>query len=184
MSLPLFCVGLSHHTAPVDVRERLMLPEDRQTELLQAMAQAPAEALLVSTCNRVELYVVGPGADVGDRTRAALAGAAGPDLAPFLYAHHGEKAVLHLFRVAASLDSMVLGEPQILGQVKDAFEQAQRLGAARGELTRVCAAAFGILLEARFVAGWRGRRVAVLTMLGFAVLVVSFVTRYGPWGVR
>jgi glutamyl-tRNA reductase len=143
MSLPLFCVGLSHHTAPVDVRERLMLPEDRQTELLQAMAQAPAEALLVSTCNRVELYVVGPGADVGDRTRAALAGAAGPDLAPFLYAHHGEKAVLHLFRVAASLDSMVLGEPQILGQVKDAFEQAQRLGAARGELTRVCAAAFG-----------------------------------------
>ncbi|RPH67120.1 MAG: glutamyl-tRNA reductase [Myxococcaceae bacterium] len=143
MSPPLVCVGLSHHTAPVDVRERLALPEDRQTELLQAMAQAPAEALLVSTCNRVELYVVGPGADLQDRTRTALAGAAGDDLAPYLYSHHGEAAVLHLFRVAASLDSMVLGEPQILGQVKDAFEQAQRLGAARGELARVCAAAFG-----------------------------------------
>jgi glutamyl-tRNA reductase len=143
MSPPLVCVGLSHHTAPVDVRERLALPEERQTELLQAMAQAPAEALLVSTCNRVELYVVGPGADLHDRTRTALAGAAGEDLAPYLYAHHGEAAVLHLFRVAASLDSMVLGEPQILGQVKDAFEQAQRLGAARGELARICAAAFG-----------------------------------------
>jgi glutamyl-tRNA reductase len=143
MSSPLVCVGLSHHTAPLDVRERLALPDERQTELLQAMAQAPAEALLISTCNRVELYVVGPGTDLHERTRTALAGAAGDDLAPFLYSHHGEAAVLHLFRVAASLDSMVLGEPQILGQVKDAFEQAQRLGAARGELARICAAAFG-----------------------------------------
>ena len=143
MSPPLVCVGLSHHTAPLDVRERLALPEDRQSELLQAMAQAPAEALLVSTCNRVELYVIGPGADLHDRTRAALAGAAGDDLAPYLYSHHGEAAVLHLFRVAASLDSMVVGEPQILGQVKDAFEQAQRMGAARGELARICSAAFG-----------------------------------------
>jgi glutamyl-tRNA reductase len=143
MSPPVVCVGLSHHTAPVDVRERLALPEERQAELLQAMAQAPAEALLVSTCNRVELYVVGPGADLGDRTRTALASVAGQDLAPYLYSHQGEAAVLHLFRVAASLDSMVLGEPQILGQVKDAFEQAQQMGAARGELTRICAAAFG-----------------------------------------
>ena len=143
MSPPLVCVGLSHHTAPVDVRERLALPEDRQTELLQVTAQAPAEALLISTCNRVELYVLGPGDDLQDRTRAALARAAGDDLLPYLYAHRGEAAVLHLFRVAASLDSMVLGEPQVLGQVKDAFEQAQRMGAARGELTRICAAAFG-----------------------------------------
>ena len=143
MSPPLVCVGLSHYTAPVNVRERLALPDERQTELLQAMAQAPAEALLISTCNRVELYVLGPGDDLQDRTRAALARAAGDDLLPYLYAHRGEAAVLHLFRVAASLDSMVLGEPQVLGQVKDAFEQAQRMGAARGELTRICAAAFG-----------------------------------------
>ena len=143
MSPPLVCVGLSHHTAPVDVRERLMLADERQSALLQAMAQAPAEALLVSTCNRVELYVIGPGPDLHDRTRSALATAAGEDLVPYLYTHHGEAAVLHLFRVAASLDSMVLGEPQILGQVKDAFEQAQQLGAARGELARICSAAFG-----------------------------------------
>ena len=143
MSPPLVVVGLSHHNAPVDVRERLALSDERQTELLQAMAQAPTEALLISTCNRVELYVVGPGADLHDRTRTALASAAGEDLVPVLYSHHGEAAVLHLFRVAASLDSMVIGEPQVLGQVKDAFEQAQRLGAARGELARICSAAFG-----------------------------------------
>jgi len=143
MSPPLVVVGLSHHTAPIDVRERLLLPDDRQTDLLHVMAQAPSEALLISTCNRVELYVVGPGTDLHERTRTALTGAAGNDLAPYLYSHQGEAAVLHLFRVAASLDSMVLGEPQILGQVKDAFEQAQRLGAARGELARIFAAAFG-----------------------------------------
>jgi glutamyl-tRNA reductase len=78
----------------------------------------------------VELYVVGPGDDLQDRTRAVVARAAGDDLVPYLYAHNGEGAVLHLFRVAASLDSMILGEPQILGQVKTPFEQAQRLGAA------------------------------------------------------
>src|SRR5262249_10783850 len=143
MSPPLVVVGLSHHTAPLDVRERLLLPDDRQTEVLQTLAQAPSEALLISTCNRVELYVVGPGADLHERTGTARTGAAGNALAPFLYSHQGEAAVLPLFRVAASLDSMILGEPQILGQVKDAFELAQRLGAARGELARICAAAFG-----------------------------------------
>src|SRR4029079_18661676 len=69
VSPPLVCVGLSHHTAPVNVRERLAWPYERQTELRQAMAQPPAEALLISTCNRVELYVLGPGDDLQDRTR-------------------------------------------------------------------------------------------------------------------
>jgi glutamyl-tRNA reductase len=142
MTPPLVVVGLSHHTAPVDVRERLALPEAQQTRLLQAVAQAPSEALLLSTCNRVELYLVDGGAQAAERARAALLEVAGQDLEPHLYLHLGEAALTHLFRVAASLDSMVVGEPQILGQVKDAFEEAQRLGAARGHLTRICAAAF------------------------------------------
>jgi glutamyl-tRNA reductase len=142
MTPPLVCVGLSHHTAPIDVRERLALPDGQQISLLQSVAQAPSEALLLSTCNRVELYLVSGGAEAPERARAALLEAAGQDLGPHLYLHQGEAALMHLFRVAASLDSMVVGEPQILGQVKDAFEEAQRIGAARGELIRICAAAF------------------------------------------
>ena len=73
----------------------------------------------------------------------------GPEALDHLYEHHGEAALVHLFRVASSLDSMVLGEAQILGQVKDAFELGQSAGAVRGELTRVCAAAFGCAKRVR-----------------------------------
>jgi glutamyl-tRNA reductase len=143
VSAPLLCIGLSHRTAPLEVRELLVLPEDAQVAFLQAHAQAPAEALLLSTCNRVELYLAGASEAAPEAARAALTQTAGRDLGGHLYLHRGEAALQHLFRVSASLDSMVLGEPQILGQVKDAFELAQRIGAARGELTRICAAAFG-----------------------------------------
>ena len=103
------------------------MPEDVQVELLQTHAQAPVEALLLSTCNRVELYLAGATDGAApDAARQSLARAAGHDLDGHLYLHRGEAALHHLFRVSASLDSMVLGEPQILGQVKDAFELAQR----------------------------------------------------------
>jgi glutamyl-tRNA reductase len=144
------CMGLSHRTAPLSVRERLALPESHQVELLRRLAQAPHEALLVSTCNRVELYLASP--DVAQaresalRELVALGGSEGLD---HLYEHRGEDALVHLFRVAASLDSMVLGEAQILGQVKDSFERGQGSGAVRGELTRVCAAAFGCAKRVR-----------------------------------
>ena len=127
MSLSLVVIGMSHHTAPLDVRERLVLPEDAQATFLKTHAQAPAEALLLSTCNRVELYLAGATEAAPDVARLALAQAAGRDLDGHLYLHRGEAALQHLFRVSASLDSMVLGEPQILGQVKDAFELAQRM---------------------------------------------------------
>ena len=143
MSGPLVCIGLSHRTAPLEVRELLVLPEDAQVAFLQGHAQAPVEALLLSTCNRVELYLAGAAEEALHAARRALCSTAGRDLDGHLYRHEGEAALRHLFRVSASLDSMVVGEPQILGQVKDAFELAQRIGAARGELTRVCAAAFG-----------------------------------------
>lgn len=144
------CMGLSHRTAPLSVRERLALAEGRQVELLHRVAQSPHEALLVSTCNRVELYLASPDVaqarDSALRELAALGGAEGLE---HLYEHRGEDALVHLFRVAASLDSMVLGEAQILGQVKDAFELGQGSGAVRGELTRVCAAAFGCAKRVR-----------------------------------
>jgi len=148
--MEMLCVGLSHRTAPLTVRERLALPEARQVELLQRLAQAPTEALLVSTCNRVELYVAAPDlAQARARVREQLGQLGGPEALEHLYEHQGEAALVHLFRVAASLDSMVLGEAQILGQVKDAFERGQGAGAVRGELTRVCAAAFGCAKRVR-----------------------------------
>lgn len=144
------CIGLSHRTAPLSVRERLALPEPQQVEVLQRLAQAPTEALLVSTCNRVELYLAAP--DVGrarETVHEQLLALGGPETLEHLYEHKGEDALVHLFRVSASLDSMVLGEAQILGQVKDAFERGQGAGAVRGELTRVCAAAFGCAKRVR-----------------------------------
>lgn len=148
--MELLCVGLSHRTAPLTVRERLALPEARQVELMQRLAQAPTEALLVSTCNRVELYVAAPDlAEARARVRGQFGELAGPEALEHLYEHEGEAALVHLFRVASSLDSMVLGEAQILGQVKDAFERGQGAGAVRGELTRVCAAAFSCAKRVR-----------------------------------
>jgi glutamyl-tRNA reductase len=144
------CIGLSHRTAPLSVRERLALPEPRQVELLRRLAQAPNEAFLVSTCNRVELYMAAP--DMNRARESALdelQKLGGPETLEHLYEHRGEDALVHLFRVASSLDSMVLGEAQILGQVKDAFERGQGSGAVRGELTRVCAAAFGCAKRVR-----------------------------------
>ena len=148
--MELLCIGLSHRSAPVVVRERLALPEARQAELAQRLAQGQAEALLVSTCNRVELYVAAPDGDAArERVREQLSLLGGPEALEHLYEHRGESALVHLFRVASSLDSMVLGEAQILGQVKDAFELAQGAGAVRGELARVCAAAFGCAKRVR-----------------------------------
>jgi len=148
--MELICIGLSHETAPQDVRERFALAEPKQVELLQRLAQAPTEALLVSTCNRVELYLTSPDlAQAATRAREELSRVGGPESLQHLYEHHGAGALEHLFRVASSLDSMVLGEAQILGQVKESFELGQSAGAVRGGLTRVCAAAFSCAKRVR-----------------------------------
>jgi len=136
-------VGLSHRTAPIAIREKLVLEPDGLPDFLRELVQRPevGEALLVSTCNRVELVAAGrSGFDsnleqLGKACVAALAARA-PDIASHLYTHQGGMAVRHLFRVAASLDSMVLGEPQILGQVKDAYELARRAGTVGSVLHR------------------------------------------------
>ncbi len=120
MSLTL--VGLSHQSTPVAVRERAFVPLEHAGELARSLA-AEGEAVCLSTCNRTELYVVGVDAEL--RGVAALAEASGlPDeeLRGVVYRLGDEAAALHLFRVAAGLDSMVPGEGEILGQVRDAFE--------------------------------------------------------------
>ncbi|MBI4400168.1 MAG: glutamyl-tRNA reductase [Nitrospirae bacterium] len=124
-------VGLSHKTAPVEVREMLAVPESRLGEALNRLCAYPGikEGVLLSTCNRVEVYAVVDEMESGyTRVQEFLADThlslSSEQLTPHLYWHGGDHAISHLFRVAASLDSMIVGEPQILGQLKDAFEVA------------------------------------------------------------
>lgn len=134
--MSLLVVGLSHRSAPVSVLERATLVADAQFKLLQdTVAAEPAtEAAVLATCNRIELY-----ADV-DKFHAGVAelstllaqhsGVGLDELTPYLYVHYEDRAVHHLFSVACGLDSMVVGEGQILGQIKDALAKAQELHSA------------------------------------------------------
>lgn len=139
-------VGLSHRTAPVQVRERLAAGADTLPTVLARLASRRelGEAMFLSTCNRVEVVAYIPD---GSSLQAALnairdelarqgGAASGEELAPYLYEKVDEEAVRHIFRVAASLESMVLGEPQILGQVKDAYEAAIAAGTLKSTLER------------------------------------------------
>ncbi len=142
-TIDLLVVGVSHRTAPVAMRERLAIVPDAVGDALAEIAALPGvrEAAMLNTCNRVELYVA---ADDGDQAAAALtellarrAGVANLELAAHLYERRESEAVLHLFRVASSLDSLVIGEPQILGQAKQAHEAAMQRGTA-GAVLQAC----------------------------------------------
>ncbi|MEV8318926.1 glutamyl-tRNA reductase [Streptomyces sp. NPDC059900] len=134
--MSLLVVGLSHRSAPVSVLERAALAADAQAKLLQdtLAAEPAAEAAVLATCNRIELY-----ADV-DKFHAGVAelstllaqhsGVGLEELTPYLYVHYEDRAVHHLFSVACGLDSMVVGEGQILGQIKDTLARAQELHTA------------------------------------------------------
>jgi glutamyl-tRNA reductase len=111
-------VGISHHVAPVELRERVALTPQEAAELARELG----DAVCVSTCNRTEIYVAD---DTDERALAALERVAGERLEPVVYRLHDEAAAVHLFRVAAGLDSLVPGEGEILGQVRDAFEAVQ-----------------------------------------------------------
>jgi glutamyl-tRNA reductase len=132
-------VGLNHETAPVAVREALAFPKERLSEALARVREEAGlgEAVILSTCNRVEVYGRSTDSSV-DAVAEFLARYHSrrlEDVAPHLYRLEGEAAVRHAFRVAASLDSMVMGEPQILGQVKEAYEAAERSGSLGSVLT-------------------------------------------------
>jgi glutamyl-tRNA reductase len=124
-------VGLSHKTAPIEIREKLAVPESRMGEALTRLCsyQGVREGILLSTCNRVEVYAVVDEIESGyGRIQDFLADAhlslSSEQLTPHMYWHEGDRAISHLFRVASSLDSMIVGESQILGQIKEAFEVA------------------------------------------------------------
>ncbi|KAA9132465.1 glutamyl-tRNA reductase [Marinihelvus fidelis] len=134
--MPLLAVGISHHTAPLDIRERLAIGEAEHEAGLRELSSQPgvAEAVIVSTCNRTEIYAV-VAEDALSRPAQWLTTRGGLSMDDdHLYVYRGDDAVRHLFRVASGLDSMVLGEPQILGQLKKSWQLSRDIGAA-GRLT-------------------------------------------------
>jgi len=151
----LFVAGMNHRTAPVAVREQLALEEEKIREILADLAGRGLlqEVMILSTCNRVEVYGVAP--VPGEARSQAFSrlgshrGMAWRELEPLLYTVTGDEAALHAFRVAASLDSMILGEPQILGQVKDAFALAQSAGTAGPVLHALMSQAFSAAKRVR-----------------------------------
>ncbi len=149
-------VGLSHKTAPVEVREKLAVPESRLDEALARLRAYPGiqEGLLLSTCNRVEVYVVADQVEAGyGSVQEFLADTnlsiSSEQLNPHLYWYTGDRAIAHLFRVAASLDSMIVGEPQILGQLKDAYEVALRAKASGVILNKLVTKAISVAKRIR-----------------------------------
>ena len=144
-------VGINHRTAPVDVRERVVFESENLPDALREVRELPqvSEAAIVSTCNRTELYFVtdSGSVDLGgwlERYHGLDAG-----IRDSLYRLDGRPAVAHAFSVAAGLDSMVLGEPQILGQLKDAYRAAQEAGTTGPLLNRLFQAAFSAAKRVR-----------------------------------
>jgi glutamyl-tRNA reductase len=143
--MELFCLGLSHHTAAVSLRERFAVPEPETAAVLAALREKAgcAEAVLLSTCNRVEIYGAARGAERAMSAAAGLLRGQAGQAAPF-YRLTGPPVVRHLLRVAAGLDSMVLGETEILGQVKDAYAAAFGAGHTGASLNHLFQQAFRV----------------------------------------
>jgi glutamyl-tRNA reductase len=150
--MKILLTGLNHKTAPVELRERLAIAPENLAQETQALLQHPGvrEGLILSTCNRVELLVCHEGDDAG--LAGYLNGHFSVDaqtLQPHLYEYRETEAARHLFRVAASLDSMVVGEPQILGQVKESYTAARSVGAVGPQLDRLLQSAFAAAKKVR-----------------------------------
>ncbi len=151
--MSLIALGLNHQSTPLALREKVALDAGQLPAALASLRQLAGveEAAVLSTCNRTEIY-----AQVEDGAEAALArwlgdrhGVAGSALDNYLYLHHDGDAVRHLFRVATGLDSLILGEPQILGQVKEAWQAAREAGSLRNPLDRLFQQTFAVAKRVR-----------------------------------
>jgi len=150
--MKILLTGLNHKTAPVELRERLAISPEKLADETRALLSHPGvrEGMILSTCNRVELVVCYEGRE----PELALYlnehfSVDAQSLEPHLYQHHETEAVRHLFRVASSLDSMVVGEPQILGQVKESYSAARSVGAVGGTLERLLQGALAAAKKVR-----------------------------------
>ena len=166
--MEILCIGLNHETAPVEVRERLALTGSSLQETLRWLREQPGvqEALVLSTCNRVEFYLVtdhGSGA-LDPQMRSHFArrfGLEQDDWEKFHYQHGYHQAIAHLFRVTSGMDSMVIGEPQITGQVKEAYRQAVHQEAVGTILNRLLHRSFHVSKRVRTETELAARAVSV-----------------------
>lgn len=138
----LVVVGLSHHRAPLEVRERLALDAEEEQRLHEALGRHDAvrEWVVLNTCNRIEIYLhvvreVEPLEVVS--LLARVKGLAAGDMEPWIYAHYNSRMATHLFAVCSGIDSQMVGETEILGQVKQAFQAARERGSVKGDLHRI-----------------------------------------------
>ncbi|MGA3055950.1 MAG: glutamyl-tRNA reductase [Candidatus Korobacteraceae bacterium] len=145
-------IGVNHQTAPVEVREQFAIPEARLAEAVKSLAAYPGieEGMIVSTCNRVEMLArtTNGSADLQGFLRQ-LYGFDPEPYRKYLYEHRSRDAVRHIFRVASSLDSMIVGEPQILGQVKEAYATARAVGAVNSQLDALLTRSFAVAKRVR-----------------------------------
>jgi len=165
--MTLTILGVNHKTAPIALREKIAIGRDELPDAVRALAVTPgiAECMIVSTCNRVELLAV------AEEHHTELTGfftnhfGIKPDvLLPHVYVHQEQEAVGHLFRLAASLDSMVVGESQILGQVKEAFAVARAAGTVGSQLEHLLQSAFAAAKKARTETGIGSNSVSIASV--------------------
>lgn len=157
--LTIVIVGLNHKTAPVELRECLAFSKEEKSKALEALTQHPSisEVVLVSTCNRVEILMTGNDPEeVEKAAKSFFCRFKNLPLSRFedsLYLHVGDEAVRHLFRVASSLDSMMVGEPQILGQIKEAYRTATEKKSTSAILNRLLHRTFSVAKRVRTETG-------------------------------
>ena len=151
--MALLSLGINHLTAPVDIREKVAFAPEQMRHALHELQDIPAinESVIVSTCNRTEIYC-----DTSSDCREVIThwltthhGIDNDGLSPYIYQHSDQEVARHLFRVASGLDSMVLGEPQILGQLKDSYDQARGDNAVNSILDRLFQHSFSVAKRVR-----------------------------------
>lgn len=152
--MSLITLGINHRTAPIELREQVAFAVDSLPGALQELAALPSiyEAAILSTCNRTEVYCAGSDSNMTQPVTDWLVRFHGIDadsIGPHLYTYPDASAVRHILRVAGGLDSMILGEPQILGQVKQAYHQAMQVGTLDAQLTRLFQHTFSVAKQIR-----------------------------------
>ena len=165
--MTLALIGVNHKTAPIELRERIAISREDLPDMTRALAAMPgvSECMIVSTCNRVELLaaVDSPTTSLTGFLESQF-GIEAAQIEPHIYEYRDTEAVNHLFRMAASLDSMVVGEPQILGQVKEAFAVAKASGTVAGQLEHLLQSAFAAAKKARSETGIGSNSVSIASV--------------------